>query len=167
MLHKVLDPGACAKCGFCCSFRRQSLWELPELDPDFAKEHVRDVNGDRIDYIFMEKNGVKYAVTDLTGKYVTDDENEEAKCPFLSEESGCILTDDKPFDCRIWPLRAVRKPDGGFGIAIAMTCPEMNKVPEDKIMELLDEGLAEKIYEHASVHPEMVKECTEDYKMLK
>ncbi|MBO7356669.1 MAG: hypothetical protein J6U50_08550 [Lachnospiraceae bacterium] len=166
MLHKLLDAHTCAECRFCCSFRRQSLWELPELTPDFAEKHVRDVNGDRIDYIFMEKNGVRYAVTDLTGRYVSDDENEEVKCPFLDENTGCVLSDDKPFDCMIWPLRVVRKPDGGTAIAIASTCPGMDKVPDEKILELLEEGLAGRIYECASEHPGMIKECTEEYRIL-
>ena len=39
MLKDVLSPGDCAKCGFCCSFRRQSL----HLTPLFSRETVDEI----------------------------------------------------------------------------------------------------------------------------
>lgn len=32
MLSKILKKSDCASCRFCCSFRRQSLWETPLFD---------------------------------------------------------------------------------------------------------------------------------------
>ena len=38
MLSSVLSPGECAECRFCCSFRRQSLWETPLFDSETAEK---------------------------------------------------------------------------------------------------------------------------------
>ena len=53
------------------------------------------------------------------------DDEELFCCPALCE-TGCILGDSKPFDCRIWPLRVMR-----FNEILVLTlspfCPATNK----------------------------------------
>ena len=59
MLSSILSKSDCAACKFCCSFRRQSLWETPiffeediakikELYPDVKFREIEDSNNDKL-----------------------------------------------------------------------------------------------------------------------
>ena len=94
MLKSILSPAECAACRFCCSFRRKSLWETPLFERDMAVHLKLRYPGTR----FREAGG-DLVTFDLIHKYKTDNSEEEAPCPFLSE-NGCKLdADEKPFDC--------------------------------------------------------------------
>ena len=164
MLSEVLSKESCAKCRFCCSFRRSSLWELPRLPEEFTEKYKTDADGNEIRYLFGECDGVRYAVTDLTGGYKTEDPEEEVRCPFLDPKNGCILpAEDKPFDCSIWPLRYMRREDGTLITALTPTCPEINKLPPERIAMLLDNGLRARIAAYAQEHPYMIKQYREGF----
>ena len=168
MLSEVLSKQTGAKCGFCCSFRRQSLWELPRVPVEFAKKYRLDVNGDPVVYTFGEVSGVEYAVTELGGKYRTDDPREEVLCPFLDPRSGCVLPkEDKPFDCSIRPLRCMRMPDGELRVCLTPTCPEINKLPVARMEQLVADGLGDKILDYAAGNPFMIKDYREGFVILK
>ncbi|MCR4780096.1 MAG: hypothetical protein K5876_03270 [Ruminiclostridium sp.] len=167
MLSKVLSKEACAKCGFCCSFRRQSLWELPRMPESFAGEHPVGASGEAIVYEYGAENGSRFCVTDLRGGYRTDDPEEEVRCPFLDPKSGCVLPEgEKPFDCSIWPLRCMRLPDGGLHVCLTPTCPEINRVPEERMRELVSAGLGERILDYAGKYPFMIKEYRTGFTIL-
>ena len=167
MLSKVLSKEACKNCRFCCSFRRMSLWELPRVSVDFAYKNVAGVSGQEIKYSFDECNGARFAVTDLTSGYLTDDPDEEVKCPFLDDTTGCVLSqEDKPFDCSIWPLRYMEMPDGSLAVTLTPTCPEVNKVPVGDLKDLLNDGLGEKIAEYAKDHSYMIKPYRAGFEVL-
>ncbi len=164
MIGKVLKKETCAKCGFCCSFRRQSLWELPRLSVEFAEKHPVGTDGNRIDYKFDAFDNERFAVFDLEGKYLTKDPEEEVRCPFLDPDSGCVLSkEDKPFDCGIWPVRYMKMPDGTDSITLASTCPAMDDGAIGRMKELTETGLGERIREHAAAHPYMVRDYRKEY----
>ena len=97
---------------------------------------------------------------DIFDAYKTDNPDEEALCPFLNKNNGCSLPPElKPFDCKIWPLRAVQKngEDKVF-VALTPTCPAINKVPVEKIVELANAGLGQKIISYAKQNPDIIKE---------
>ena len=156
MLSSILAKSDCAACKFCCSFRRQSLWETPifdeatmlrlkELYPS-AKFHAAGPSGHS--YTF-----------DISDAYRTDNPEEEAPCPFLDPSRGCALPPDlKPFDCKIWPLRAVRTKE--IAVALTPTCPAINKVPLEKVRELVESGLGQQILDYAGKNPDIIKEAT-------
>ncbi|MBP5568082.1 MAG: hypothetical protein J6X54_02550, partial [Treponema sp.] len=76
MLAKILSKSDCAACKFCCSFRRQSLWETPVFnkeDKDKILEKYPDVK--------FRQTGNSYTI-DLYSSYKTDNPDEEALCPF-------------------------------------------------------------------------------------
>ena len=167
MLSSILSKSDCASCKFCCSFRRQSLWETPIFDeatmlqlqklfPD-AKFHAAGASGNS--YTF-----------DIYDAYQTQDPEEEAPCPFLDPNHGCALPPDlKPFDCKIWPLRAVRtkasqgvasQPDTTIAVALTPTCPAINKVPLEQVKQLAASGLGDKILDYAASNPDIIKEAT-------
>ena len=90
MLSEILKKEDCAACRFCCAFRRQSLWETPI----FSSENIDAIeNNKRLDSSVLEKflfDGNTYARYDLSNAYKTNDSEEEAPCPYLSDK-GCIL----------------------------------------------------------------------------
>ena len=114
MLSKVLSKETCAKCRFCCSFRRCSLWETP----------------------LFPKN----------------------ECEKFSQE-------DKPFDCKIWPLRIMRKGDR-LVISLTPTCPSIGREPSEELKELVNNGLGEVIYNYAKENPFIIKEYKEGFPII-
>ena len=191
MLSSILKKEDCASCRFCCSFRRQSLWETPLFDEDIvcrlkelfpdavfkliAEESsgcVRDVSSATQTFSGTPQNFLsaqntsgsqkKFYTFDISHAYKTADPEEEAPCPFLDTTKGCILPLGlKPFDCKIWPFRAVRKSDGTLKVALTPTCPAINKVPREKILTLVQSGLGQQILDYATMHPAIVKAQTE------
>lgn len=160
MLSKVLSKKQCSECRFCCSFVKSSTWETPL----FTKEHIQKL---------MDKYGkikikpVDQAFTfDLSAAYKTDSAEEEAACPYLNPQTGCMLSEeDKPFDCKIWPLRIMCK-DNELVIALTPTCPSINQVPLSDIKHLVTAELGEKIYEQARLMPSMIKDYRKDFPVL-
>lgn len=162
MLSKVLEKSTCAKCKFCCSFRRCSLWETP-LFPENTVEKLESQGSYQFD--MNDENG-KYGRMHLQDSYNTDDENEEVPCFFLDPDKGCTLSyEDKPFDCKIWPLRIMKK-DDEYVIALTPTCPSIGKEPSDELQKLVDDGLGDIIYDYAKTHPFIIKDYKEGFPVL-
>lgn len=175
MLSKILSKETCAGCKFCCSFRRCSLWETPL----FPEETVKKLGGK---FDMEQKDGCGYGKMNFDDRYCTNDTKEEAACPYLDTQKGCILSEeDKPFDCKIWPLRIMRMKDiskregcagGGIAdesrlvIALTPTCPAINKIDIENVRNLVKEELGSVIYEYARRHPYIVKEYREGFPVL-
>lgn len=149
MLSKILNNKACAKCRICCSFVEADVWETPVFTSD---------------NIFYDENFKEY------GKYHTlnfkfKDNKEILLCPMLDEGSGCMLSsNDKPFDCKIWPLRIMRM-NGQIVLAIANICKELSIDDKEKIVEVLDEGLRKEIL-HRIEDEDIVKEYDSSYDII-
>ena len=150
MLSSILSKHQCAACKFCCSFRRQSLWETPLFPPEVVEKLSKP-----------NEYGVVGEFRDgqiVLGGYKTANPEEEVPCTFLDPQKGCILKpEDKPFDCSIWPLRIMDK-DGELVIALTPTCPSIGAVPSHALVNLVKNGLGDKIFEYAKTHPEIIKE---------
>lgn len=158
MLKDVLSPKDCARCGFCCSFRRQSL----NLTPYFAKESVEEIC--RLYPEARFKTLSNDAVTiDIDDKYRTDDSEEEVLCYFNRE--GCVLPDHlKPFDCKLWPFRLM-KGEHCLLLALVPTCPCIKKDDMAKL-KAVALSVAKEAVEYAGTHPEIIIEYREDYEVL-
>ncbi len=159
MLTPILAKSTCATCKFCCSFRRQSLWEtpifaaadLPKLRALYPSAKFRPAGASGTSFTF-----------DISDAYHTQDPEEEALCPFLDPDRGCTLPSElKPFDCKIWPLRAVRQPDNTVKVALTPTCPAINKVTLEQVKELASAGLGQQILDYAAKNPDIIKEYSE------
>ena len=173
MLSRVLSKQSCAACKFCCSFRRQSLWETPLFPPEIAEKlqkkneygivgEFAPASGDARD-THESQNAYRLV---LENNYRTDDPEEEVPCTFLDPERGCILKpEDKPFDCSIWPLRIMDK-GGKLVIALTPTCPAIGATPSKALVDLVKNGLGEQIFEYAKTHPYIVKEYRESFPVV-
>ena len=159
MLSPILAKSTCATCKFCCSFRRQSLWETPIFDKATMQKLSKLYPSTK--FRPAGPSGHSYTF-DISGNYRTQDPEEEALCPFLNPNNGCALPPElKPFDCKIWPLRAVRQPDSTIAVALTPTCPAINKVPLEQVKQLAASGLGQQILDHAAEHPDIIKEPTD------
>lgn len=157
MLSSILKKSDCASCKFCCSFRRQSLWETPVFSIEEAQK-LKEL----FPQAKFKPSGSSSMTIDLTKLYKTNNPNEEAACPFLDSSKGCCLPPEiKPFDCSIWPFRAVRIQKDKLAVALTPTCPAINKLSRQKILRLLESGLGQKIIDYAQKHPDIIKEKTD------
>lgn len=155
MLSSILDKSTCASCKFCCSFRRSSLWETPVF-PAADLEKLRALNPNAR----FRKAGKDSYTFDLSDSYKTTDAAEEAPCPFLDPSRGCTLPQNlKPFECKIWPLRAVRTQES-IAVALTPTCSAINKVPPEQVLKLVTSGLGQQILDYAASHPDIIKETS-------
>ena len=154
MLKKILSGETCAKCRLCCVFDRYDIWETPI----FTQELCERISAAKPDVRFMPKDG-GYIL-----RAEEFDEDQLFRCPALTD-TGCMLGDDKPFDCRIWPYR-IMNVGGRRAITIASICEEMYARPLSQLTEFLKEGLAATIFAYADSHPEIVKPYYEGYPVL-
>ena len=163
MLKSILKKSDCAECGFCCSFRRASLWETPIFDKEITSKLKKLYPEVKFIKISDKKNSTASSFTfDISDKYKTDNSEEEVPCPFLNTKSGCILPPElKPFDCSIWPFRVVRNLNNQIEVALTPTCTAINKVPRKEIINLLKSGLGKKILDYAEKHPDIIKDSSE------
>jgi len=155
MLKKILSNKKCAECKLCCSFDRYDVWETPV----FTEETKNLLLQMRPDTKFITKDGgYLFRIDELIN-------NELFYCPALDMEKGCILGDNKPFDCRIWPYR-IMNIRGRRAITIAPICEELFNRPISEIVGFLKDELAEKIFDYADKHPEIIKEYDDMYPIL-
>ena len=154
MLKKILEGKSCAECRLCCVFDRYDVWETPVFT-DEIKEKILEKNPNTE---FTPKDGgwiFKVNEFDAEGLF---------SCPALTP-TGCMLGDEKPFDCRIWPYR-IMEVGGRRAITIASICDELYNRPLSQLVEFLKEGLADDIFSYADAHPEIVKPYFEGYPVL-
>jgi len=140
MLKNVLSHKTCADCRICCSFVKEDAWESPVFsEEDMKKILALGIDGSRFQE--KEENGQKI----YTAKYDFKTDSQILLCPCLDEKSGCMLGDDKPFECSIWPVRVFENESGAY-LGVASACPAFEGEKLEKILhELKENGLEEKI----------------------
>lgn len=154
MLKEILNRKTCAECRMCCIFDRYDIWETPLFD-EVTKNKVLAFNPEAV----FAKVGNNYM---LNAGELTD--GDLFTCPALTEK-GCILGDEKPFDCRIYPFRIMEK-DGKRVIAVSTLCESVHGQNHDSLREFLRKGLAEQIFAYADRNPDIVKPYYDNYTVI-
>lgn len=156
MLKAILSAETCGKCRGCCYFDKTDLWEVPLITSDTA-EYIKD----NFESINLKKNNSLFSF-DIPNLF----DDELFICPMLTE-NGCILGDNKPFDCRIWPFRLMKNKNGNVSIAVSKYCKPVSEMSQ-KILEnfLISSELVSLIKEYKNSYPESVKEFSTDYVFL-
>lgn len=154
MLKKILKGSSCASCRLCCIFDRYDIWETPVFTSEIR------------DRILSAKPETEFVPKDGGYIFMVEKFSDEGlfSCPALTE-NGCMLGDDKPFDCRIWPYR-IMEISGRRAITIASICDELYNRPLSQLVEFLKCGLADEIFRYADTHSEIVKPYYEGYPVL-
>jgi len=161
LLSGILTARQCAACRFCCSFAKFESWETPL----FTEQSIQLLS-EKYGSFPVKKTGSVYTL-DLDPFYKMHTPEEYAPCPFLNSTSGCMLADEeKPFDCKIWPLRIMRKGSVTV-IALTPTCKEINKYPVDAVKKFAEQsGTGALIYKEAEKMPDMIKPYREGFLVL-
>lgn len=158
MLEEVLTPADCAKCKFCCSFRRESL----KFTPHIAGENIEEIRQLFPEALFKTLPDGTITIY-LDDNFLTQDSEEEVLCYF--NRDGCRLpTRLKPFECKLWPFRLMRKDDSLF-LALATSCQRIERKDTARFGKAALEAAKEAV-EYAKTHPEIIIEYSEDYQVL-
>ena len=80
-------------------------------------------------------------------------------------DKGCRLGDNKPFDCRVWPLRVMRL-ENMLAVVISPVCETTSQLSLAKLMEFVNGGMAKTIFDEAERNPDIVKDYIEGYPIL-
>lgn len=154
MLSEMLSKDDCKNCRICCSFDSSDIWETPVI----TEELRRDILDSYPEMRFVKKDDC----------YLFRMEKEEDEdlyyCSVLDHENGCVLGENKPFDCKIWPLR-IMDLNGSRVITLSPVCPVMFKKPVDELCALAKK-LAPVIFGEADRHPSIVKKYIVGYPIL-
>jgi len=146
-----------------------SLWEIPV----FTAENIEAIRIAHPEYLkelkISGKDGLLRASYDLSDRYKTENPDEEVPCPFLDPSNGCILSfEEKPFDCKIWPFRAVKFPDGQSCVALTPSCRVINSLDFETVKSFARDYLEKDILSYADRHPFLYKtERIETYLLIK
>lgn len=155
MLSKILSREECAKCQLCCCFDSYDLWETPIITRDTASRILQEYDPDQK---FVRKDD------ELLLKLEKEPDKDLYYCTLLDKESGCVMGENKPFDCQIWPLRIMQL-NGTRVIVLSPVCPVVQTKPLDKIVETAKE-LAPQIFAYADETPSAVKPYMDGYPIL-
>ncbi|MGN0594723.1 MAG: hypothetical protein ACI4I6_06155 [Hominimerdicola sp.] len=155
MLSKILSREECAKCKICCSFDSYDLWETPVITDSLASKILQEYAPEQK---FVRKDD----------HFLLRMEKEPGAdlyfCSLLDHDKGCILGENKPFDCKIWPFRIMAL-NGRKVITLSPVCPVLIKKPVNEIIEVAEE-LAPMIFQYAEENPSVVKPYLERYPIM-
>ena len=152
MLGGLLSAQECAECRLCCAFEGYDLFETPTVTRETAQRIVNE----KLPCQEFVRVGESYLM-----KMQREPDRDLYYCPLLDRERGCIMGDGKPFECRIWPLRVMRRGER-LVIALSALCPVMKLKPPELIRQKCEE-LAEVIFAEARACPDLVKPYTEGF----
>jgi len=109
MLEEYLSTKDCATCKICCKFEPDEICDAPT----FTEEEMLLSKKVNCNAEFIKKGAVYQLVLEKwNNKYI---------CPFLSE-NGCLLCDNRPFDCKSWPFYLMKQRDN-YVLTLTKDCP--------------------------------------------
>ena len=147
MLTEILSRDECANCRFCCAFDSYDIWETPVITQELASK-IRLLHNPSQEFI---QKGNCYIL-----KLSPEDDSDLFYCSMLDKQKGCMLGDEKPFDCKIWPFRIMNFQ----GRRVITVSPVCSTVYNKKLSELMEfaKKLSPLIFEQADLHPEIIKD---------
>lgn len=155
MLSKILSKEECAKCRICCCFDSSDIWEAPVITKSKADEILSGYNSEQK---FINKDD--YYILDMA----KEADEDLYYCSMLDKNSGCVMKDNKPFDCRIWPLR-IMDLNGIEVITLSPVCPVVKTKSIEELSDFVQE-IAPIIFEQAKKTPQIIKPYINGYPIL-
>ncbi len=147
MLTKILSRDACADCKECCVFSRYDVWEQPALSPE---------NRRKAEALLPEVRFISKGNESSLFRISEDDTEDLFLCPLLNTEQGCLLGEDKPFECQIYPFQ-IAKIGNRQAIILSPLCEVVMQKPVGVLLKFLKTELAEKIFSYAAQHPDVIR----------
>lgn len=152
MLKEILSEKSCADCRVCCIFDRDDCWEMPLIVPELAAEIA-----DKYPDVKMVSTGENRLCKTFDADF---DAEGLARCPMLAE-SGCALGEQKPFDCRIWPFRVMKKGDCLL-LTLSPVCETVSALPIKTVSDFAAK-ISDRVFGEAERNPEMIKDYVGEY----
>jgi len=150
MLKNIIKEKHCASCKQCCQFEIQDLWDTPifsQEEKEVALKYAPDIS-------FVPCGDLwKIRLNRHLNKYI---------CPLL-DETGCRLSDKKPFDCKLWPIY-VMDFNGSYVIAQSPDCAAINGEATDTLLRTIH-TLSNTIEEQVSKYRGYVKPFMPGYRV--
>ncbi|MCL2637017.1 MAG: hypothetical protein FWD48_01475 [Oscillospiraceae bacterium] len=150
MLNRILTEADCAECRLCCGFYESEIWEVPIIGDELAAlisgQYAFDiVNNQRVFKINYDEKGLHL-------------------CPALGK-NGCRLGMSRPFDCKLWPFRAMKLGEL-IVITVSPLCKTVNELPLSELVEFVNLELMDKIKARVAKYPAQVKDYVKGYPIL-
>lgn len=157
MLTGIFSPTRCSECKLCCNFHRNTAWETPALQPEqvFILQEM---------CVPLEKRAD--GTTSFYLHFTSDSPDEVANCPMLDTCTGCTLPrEQRPFECRIWPLRIMKKSNRKL-IGIYENCPALSGNVFENLKSYAISELLPEILSYATRNPEAIRDYDSSYKII-
>ena len=135
--------------------------------PTFPADSLKKLAKDKDFKYTIEKEGkCSFGRPDISEEYLSANPAEEVPCPFLDTEVGCTLSpEDKPFDCKLWPLRVMRR-EGHLLLTMSIACPSIMAWELEQLRSYAQEKLRKPVREYVDKHPYIVKDMMPGYVAL-
>ena len=155
VLRKLLSKEECAECKICCGFNSSDIWEAPVITKEKSAEIISKYNPEQK---FLQKED--YCILHMP----KEQDKDLYFCTMLDHNKGCVMGDNKPFDCKIWPFRVMNL-NKTLVITLSPVCPVVQKRTLESITEVAHE-LAPVIFAQADKTPQIVKPYINGYPIL-
>lgn len=159
MLTHIFTPTSCAHCRLCCNFRPQSAWETPFLEPALAEK--------------LEEQGIPLCTRAAGSRSIalhfhTDSPDAVCNCPLLNPASGCTLPrSERPFECRVWPLRLMHDATGTLCIGCYTACPALaDSSTRRKLVSYATGELLPTLLGYAQKFPQSIRPLDSGYTLI-
>ncbi|MBR0484648.1 MAG: hypothetical protein IJJ69_07740 [Oscillospiraceae bacterium] len=144
MLKQILSSQTCAECRQCCIFDCYDVWNTPVIVPELRM---------KIQKILPDAEFVSAGTASYRFRLCPD--GDSFACPLLHPETGCLLGEEKPFDCQIFPFRMMHLQDS-IVIAVSPLCDALTQYSLKTLLDFVKTELAEKLFIYAEQHPDVV-----------
>ena len=153
MLEAILDKKTCADCRFCCVFDATDIWEMPLVDATTREAALAALPG-----VAFAPDGDdwRFAVPTPAGGALVN-------CPALTPH-GCALGPDRPFECRLWPFRALMR-EGRPVLALSPGCRAVAALPPNAVAAHA-RAIAPQVAAYVAAHPRMLHPWRDEYRWL-
>lgn len=123
-LKQIVPSSLCFTCDVCCRFPEETSF----LAPFFTEEEIAALPENRKGF-FPSSQGAKI-------RLVPHPAGEGCLCPnFDPKTQHCLIYDDRPLDCRIYPFALLRDPEGTVALGIDTKCPFIQEHAGDPEMK--------------------------------
>lgn len=158
MLTNIFSPTECAACKLCCNFHRSSAWETPSLETSLAEK----LAAAGVPLETRPDGSCSFRLA-----FQKESRDEVCNCPMLDTGKGCTLPrEERPFECRVWPLRLMRTSEKALAIGLYKGCPALTPPVLEKLKEYAMGDLLPVLLQYAERNPLAVRPEDPSYSMI-
>lgn len=159
MLTHIFSPSTCAQCRLCCNFCQRSAWETPFLEPPLAAQLAEQ----KIQLTTRLNGSQSFAL-----HFLSHNPEDTCNCPLLDPAKGCSLPrEQRPFECRVWPIRLMKNDRHELCIACYKDCPALlHQDTWQKLVSYATGELLPSLLDYANRFPESVRPFDSHYSII-